>query len=170
MNQLKLFFIFSVCIFASACSGMVPRAYQGKFVDASQGAELELKAGEGTLKMSSGRQIQAKSDALDFDKLSKATAGIYLNQNAVDKSKLEVYWIGPKAETRKEEGGLVWFESEVLYTLMDTRARRFNEGDVSSFDLTQCENGTLLLDPSTKRWEIGCPAGPLLYHLTRVQE
>lgn len=148
----------------SGC-GVIPRAYQGTFIDETNGAKLELKGGEGILQTSSGKVIQAKAEALTFEKLQQGTAGIYVIANPTSKDLIEIHWIGPRPETKKEAGGLTWFESEVLYTFLDIKSR----DKADAIELAHCENGTVLLDPLTKRWQIGCPAGTLAYFLKRAQ-
>ena len=74
--------LFSLCAlaFASGC-GVIPRAYQGVYVDETHGARLELKGGEGILQTASGKSIQSKAENLSFEKLQQGTAGIYVILN-----------------------------------------------------------------------------------------
>ncbi len=148
-----------------AC-GVIPHAYQGNFVDDATGAKLELKSGEGTLTTANGRVVPAKADRLTFEKLQKGEPGIYAQVNEDSKNLLEVYWIAPRPATRQEAGGLIWLETEALYTLMNLKEK----DEIGNFEVSHCENGTVLLDPSTKRWQIGCPAGVLRYQFRRVQK
>ena len=164
-NQLfALSFLVGLLSVASGC-GVIPHAYQGKYVDDGNGVKLELKTSEGMLQLASGRTLQTKAENLSFDKLQQGIAGIYVILNPASKDILEIHWISPRAETRREEGGLIWFESEVLYSFLDLNSR----DTVDSLALVHCENGTVLLDPPTKRWQIGCPAGALTYQLRRAQ-
>ena len=146
---------------SSAC-GVIPSEYRGKYQD-SNGARLELKSRKGVFQDASGRKIVAKADDLKFENLLKGEAGIYVSPNTVSGDKLELYWVNPAIETRQEAEGLVWFNSEIIYTLFDMNQKE----KVSEIEFYHCGDGTVLLDTAQKLWQIGCPANPDFYRLVR---
>ncbi|MCM2323561.1 MAG: hypothetical protein NDJ90_09910 [Oligoflexia bacterium] len=164
MKIQKALLILILAIAASAC-GKVPKGYNGDFVDATTGAKLTLKGSEGSLATSDGRVIEAKAQTLDFEALIEGKPGIYLRPLADDDSRMEVFWIFPQLETRKQEYDFVWVQAELLYSRFNAK----QEEKVQQFKMIHCRDGMILLDLPTKTWNGGCPAGTIEYDFVRKE-
>ena len=144
--------IVTLLLLVSAC-GKIPDAYRGDYVDPAQGATMNLTGTEGAVTLQGGRQLKANAEPLEFDALSQAKPGIYLRTLVFDPNVLEVFFLFPKNESRKEESGFVWMESEIFYSRMNAQ----QENAVPEIKMLYCERGTLLLDVPSKTWNGGCP-------------
>lgn len=157
--------IIAVAFMSVAC-GKVPSNYLGTYVDTQKGAKLELGANEWNMKLLGGREIKNKSEDMSFEVFQKAQAGVYTRDNPQNKELVDVFWVAPRAGSRQEGGGIVWFESEVIYTLLDK-----NQGDkVNTLHLFHCTNGTVMLDLITQKIQMGCPANPIEYNMKRTED
>lgn len=165
MMKLSQWLLIGVVVLSTVACGKIPSAYQGDFVDAAQGAKVSLGGDSGTLSTSDGRALEAKANDLNFDNLQEGKVGIYLSQNSANGNLTDVYWIAPNMATKQEAAGLVWFSSEVMYTIMDSK----REDKVASIEFFHCKDGMVMLDTSTKRFQLGCPAGPLHYNMVRAK-
>ena len=76
-----------------------------------------------------------------------------------------VYWLNPNAASKQVVEGFVWYQSEVIYTIMDAK----REDKAPGFQLVHCRDGMVMLDMASKRMQLGCPAGPVNYNLVRLQ-
>lgn len=143
----------------------IPKAYRGSFQDRATGTQLQLKASKGLITFTDGRSMQVKATALTFQGLSEGKTGIFVRPNPTHSQMTEMFWVNPRISTRQENQGFVWFESEVLYTLMDNRSKE----QISSFDIISCTNGTVMLDTTTQELEVGCPSGPMTFSMERTK-
>ncbi|MGE0616750.1 MAG: hypothetical protein AB7P04_14050 [Bacteriovoracia bacterium] len=158
--------VLALMALASAC-GKIPSAYQGSFRDAASGTQLTLQSGSGTLTFADGRILTAKAADLQVNALLKAQAGIFVTvPDASEKNHLDIFWVSPDANSKREEGGLVWFRAEVLYAAADSKQKTPVEG----IPMFHCLEGTVLIDSVTGNWEIGCPAKATRYEMQRVQK
>ena len=154
----------AAALLVSAC-GVIPKEYRGEYVDAATGTSLKLTRGKGVLLTADGRELKVKADEIDFERVASGKPGLLVDSNPVEGNLLEVFWVIPDLTTQQEGAGLVWFDAEVLYTQFDTTAK----DKVPGFPMFHCRTGAVMLDTLTKRWQIGCPAGPALYQLNRVE-
>ncbi len=148
----------------SACGG-IPAAYQGEFRDDALGASMKLSGSEGIFTESDGLAIKTPAIALSFEALMKGKPGIYLRKNPVRQDLIDVYWIQPRFTERQEAGGLVWYPSEVYYTLVSKTQKQ----KVPSIKMIFSEEGMVTLEPGTKSWQVGWPAQPVEYNLRRLK-
>jgi hypothetical protein len=146
-----------------AC-GKIPKPYRGNFVDSASGAQLTLERNLGMLTTREGKKIESDAKQLTFKELSQGVAGIYVRPDKQDPDVVEVYWLVPRLETRKEEAGFTWMDSEVLYSRMNSN----EENPVQHLKMIHCENGLLMLDSQTQSWNGGCPAERVDYDFVRV--
>jgi hypothetical protein len=147
-----------------ACGG-IPSAYQGNFRDESLGVDLQLGSSEGTLTDSQNPPIKTEAMALAFDALAKGKPGIYLRKNPAREDLIDIYWIQPRFQEKQEGGGLVWYPSDVYYTLVSTTQKE----KVNELKMLRSDQGLVTLEPSTKAWQVGWPAHPTEYHFHRVK-
>jgi len=152
-------------VFGLTACGKVPSGYKGTFTDSVSGTTIVLKGSKGIFKDSKGRQIETKSEDFSFENLLAGQSGIFIHDHPTSADKLEVFWLLPNAATKQQSGGLIWFESEILYTIFNKKV----EGKLKDFDLVHCEAGTILLDPVVENFQIGCGAGEQTFHLVRVK-
>lgn len=164
-QSLKLTLLSLVLAAAFSACGKIPDAYQGKFQDLASGAKLDLGGSSGELTFTSGRQIKSDAADLDFEKLLKGEPGIYLRSTSDNADEVEVFWLLPHKETRKQEFDFVWLESEVLYSRMNIKLK----DKVQQMKMLHCENGMVMLDLPTKTWNGGCPAGASEYDFVRKE-
>ena len=167
MKKAKLIGSLALLVALSAC-GKIPSSHQGDFVDAPTGTKLKLGSGSGTLTFPDGRLLESKAQDLKFEALLKAQTGIYVevpSEANPDRKEADLFWLSPNAESRREEAGLIWFDSEVLYSRIAMKEKE----KVEAIDMFHCTNGSVLLDTVSKRFQIGCPVDPDEYHLKRVQ-
>ncbi|MEK6704194.1 MAG: hypothetical protein AABZ06_00225 [Bdellovibrionota bacterium] len=159
--------LIGLAIFSAAAigCGVIPSAYRGKFQDNAKGAVLELKAGDGMLMLAGGSVMESKAKNLKFEQLMKGQQGIYVSENPAVDGALDVYWVNPDVTTKQQDGDLAWYKSEVVYTVLNVKVKAVDE-----IELLRCQDGTILLDLPTKRWQVGCPANPEYYKFQRVSE
>lgn len=162
---MKVLLTLSIAMTAVGC-GVIPSEYRGTFRDSASGTTLVLKAKGGVFTDAQGKSTKAKAQDLKFENLAKGQAGIYVSANSSDKNALEVFWIAPNMETRQEAVGVVWFQSEVIYSLLNMEQK----GKASAIDIMRCEKGTVMLDMPNRRFEIGCGANPESFRLSRVKK
>ncbi|HAR41715.1 MAG TPA: hypothetical protein DCS07_03660 [Bdellovibrionales bacterium] len=148
----------------TAC-GKVPSGYKGTFSDSSTGATVVLKGSKATFSDASGRKLEVKSIDFTYENLLLGRNGFFIHDHPSDLNLLEVFWLIPNAATRQDVGGLIWFESEIMYSLF----QKETEDKLNAFDLVHCQAGTILLDPVRKNFQIGCGAGEQTHHLKRVK-
>jgi len=157
-------FAFLGCLTLLSACGVVPKNYQGTFTNPETGATLTLKTSDGHFEDGQGRVIEAKAQSLAYKKLAKGTPGIYLSEVPKLKKLYEAYWVLPDLTSSREEGGLIWMQSEVFFTLFDA-----NQKDpVNQITIGHCDQGRVTLDPQTQRWQIGCPEDAAYLELTRT--
>jgi hypothetical protein len=159
-----LFSIFAVMMLA-AC-GQVPGAFKGTYEDKEKGAKLELQQSEWKLTTADGRVLQAKVEALDVESLKAGKDGVYVLENPTNKTLLDVFFAHPNVSSKQEASGLIWYESELAYTLIDKDQKE----PAAAIDFFHCLKGLATIDSVTSRWELGCPAGATTYHLVRVNQ
>jgi hypothetical protein len=153
----------ALTLLASGCV-LIPKEYRGEFVDAATGSSLLLKGKKGTLRTADGRDLALKVDAADFERVSSGEPGILVDSNPLQGNLLEAFWVNPDLSTLQQAGGLVWYNAEVLYSQFDQNLTQ----KVKTFDMFHCVHGAVTVDTLTRRWQIGCPAGPTRYHFTRI--
>ncbi|HAR42785.1 MAG TPA: hypothetical protein DCS07_09195 [Bdellovibrionales bacterium] len=161
---MKLVLVVALAFGATACS-KIPAAYRGTFEDRSLGAKLTLKSTAAQLAFADGRVIQAKAEDLNLAAITEGKAGIFVRENSADLDLLEVFWINPNLASKQGFEGFVWFESELLYTLMNTKTT----DSVPSLQLLHCTNGTVMIDVATQALQMGCPAGSAELKMVRLQ-
>lgn len=153
----------------SAC-GKIPEAYRGDFQDAATGTKLKLESNAGILNVISAagtREIKGEADdKMEFQSLVEGKPGVYLRVSDQHPDEMEVFFLFPRKETRKQEYDFAWIEAEILYTRMDPK----REEKVQQFKMIHCEDGLLMLDLPTKSWNGGCPAGATEYDFVRTSE
>ena len=153
-------------VFLGACGGVVPENYRGEFVDVPSGTRLLLESSGGTLFFTTGRKIEASAKELSFSQLMTGEVGIYTRDSPKEPERLlEVFWISPKLNSRTEDEGHVWFESEVAVTQLLKSTSR----PVGRVNFTYCENGKIQLDKPTQYWLIGCYEDARYFEFDRVQ-
>lgn len=164
-NKIKLLALsLFVAASLSAC-GKIPEGYRGDFADQVTGAKLTIGGSEGELVLNNGRSLKATADTLQFDALLEGKPGIYLRSTSDNAEEMEVFWLFPRKESRKQEADFVWVEAEVMYSRMNAK----DKDKVQQFRMLHCENGMLLLDLPTKSWNGGCPDGSTLYDFVRTK-
>lgn len=164
MKLSKVLLLAAVVLSTVAC-GKIPEAYRGKFQDTEKGATMELEASAGKLTLANGRVLEAKADDLSFDALAEGKSGIYVSANPADGRMMDVYWVNTNMATKQEVEGFVWYQSEVIYTLMDSKAK----DKVPSIGFFHCTDGMVMLDRGAKRLQVGCPASPVTYRMIRKE-
>ena len=161
-GSLKQVVIVTVGIAAGAC-GQIPKDYRGTFVDQASGFRVELKASEGKWIRPDGSQESFSAKAVGVAELDQGQPGIYMRSTGGDQ--LEVFWVRPKPESRREEYGFVALEAEVVYTRLDAKSA----GPVSAVLARHCERGQVLIDRVSQSFNGGCPADSRIMELVRVR-
>ena len=163
MKKIKWKLLLAIVALGAGCV-KIPEGYYGTFQDHQLGAQLVLGQNKAELTLPGGRKVKASSKDLTFSDLWQGKGGLY---DTEDKSSgmIEVYFVNPVAGTRQEQAGFSWFTSEVLYTYFAAGER----GQVPMIQVVHCTNGTVLLDQSTQRIQVGCPESPVTYNLARVR-
>lgn len=154
----------AVVVALGAC-GEIPSAYRGYFRDNRNSTSLKMKANKGVL-TSPNEIIESKARALEFKHLLAGEAGIYVRANPTNEKLLDVFWIKPNMNTRQAAGGMVWYETDVYYSLFDARLK----DKVSTIRLLHSGQGTVMLEEATELWQVGWPANPMEYEFTRIQK
>lgn len=163
MKFVKILLLTVIATGSVAC-GKIPAAYQGVFVDQAQGVKITLTGSGGSIETNSdGRKFEAKAEEYTFDNLMAGKAALYVGVNPSNQNMSDVWWINPDLATKQSVEGFVWFQTEAIYTLLDTK----REDKVPSVQFFHCRDGVMMLDVATKRVQIGCPAGPRYYNLVR---
>jgi len=166
ISKMLLAATFLTLLLGAVGCGTIPSAYRGNFEDTTNNVKLTLEASGGTFTTADGRKIVSDTLSLTSDNLIEGLPGIYTTLNPVYQNRLEIYWVNPDLNTRTQEGGLMWFNAEVFYTLLDIN----QEDNVDEMEFFHCDQGKVMIDVPTKRWQIGCPADPDYYRLVRVLE
>ncbi|NDD92210.1 hypothetical protein EBZ37_09005 [bacterium] len=156
-HHLKRVLIVSLGIAAGAC-GQIPKEYRGTFVDQATGFRVELKASEGKWIRPDGSQESFPAKAVGVAELDQGQPGIYMRSMGNDQ--LEVFWVRPNPESRREEYGFVALEAEVVYTRLDP---------ISAVLARHCERGQVLIDRVSQSFNGGCPSDSKLMELIRVK-
>ncbi len=165
MKFVKVMMAVAVALVAVGC-GKIPSAYQGEFVDAASGVKLKLGGSDGELVFADGRKLEAKADDHKFENIKEGKPGIFLGQNTRNGNLVDIFWLNPNLTTRQEVEGFVWYTSEVLYTIVDSK----REDKVPSVQFFHCTDGQVMLDMTTQQMQMGCPAGPKVYTFVRGGE
>ena len=165
MKKVQNFLIAATLLILTSC-GVIPESYRGDFEDASAGIKVTLEANKGKMQFSDGQILESDASDLTFEQLLAGKAGIYVSKNPTNENLLDVFWIRPNLASRQESAGLVWYQSEVLYGLMDASRK----DPVISVALVHCVDGGVMLDGPTQNWQVGCPAAPKNYQLSRVSK
>jgi hypothetical protein len=162
---MKLEKVLMTAAFAGLAMGCenLPSAYQGDFVDLASGAKLTLNGGDGVLHLADGRKLESRRDQFKFKNLKEGRPGIFVGRNTRNESLMDIFWVNPNLATREEVEGFVWFQSEILYTIADTRLK----DKVSSVQFIHCTDGQMTLDATTRKLQLGCPAGAKNYMFVR---
>lgn len=164
-NKLSVMFSAIVLVALSSC-GKIPSGYQGTFVDKPSGAKLVLDSSSGKYTETSGREISADADSLQYDALAQAKAGLYTRTMAGNDQMMELFWIVPDPASRQENSGFVWYNAEILYTRMPTEAK----DQVASISVEHCKSGTIMLDTPSQTWNGGCGADTVPMQFSRVTQ
>src|SRR4051812_43439786 len=120
MNLLKLALVSALAAIAlGACGsdGSVPKAYQGTF-RGQNGETLVLTGSKAQLSID-GKTLSADVAPIDYKKLLAGQPGFYIYQEDKNDKLLDVYWITPNIATKKSEGGIVYYTTDVVYTQID---------------------------------------------------
>jgi hypothetical protein len=163
LKMMKVMVVLVLGFGLGAC-GKIPKEYRGTFVDQATGFQVQLKSSEGAWIRSDGTQQVFPARAAAVKDLIQGQPGIYLR--SVDDGELEVFWVRPAAETRREEYGFVSFEGEVVYTRM---AAKSSGGAVPVLLARYCDRGQVLIDTVSQSFNGGCPADSKVLELVRVQ-
>ncbi len=169
MKAMKMFKISNLLLVAclallSACGG-IPSAYQGEFRDDALGANLKLSGSEGTFSEATGVLVKTPAMALAFEALQKGKPGIYLRKNPMREDLIDIYWIQPRFTEKQEAGGLLWYPTDVYYTLVSTA----QEDKVNELRMIYSRNALVTLEPSTKSWQVGWAANPTEFKFRRTK-
>jgi hypothetical protein len=163
LKMLKVMMVLVLGFGLGAC-GKIPKNYRGTFVDQSTGFQVQLKSSEGLWIRSDGSQQVFPARAAAVKDMIQGQPGIYLR--SVDDGQLEVFWVRPTVETRREEYGFVSFEGEVVYTRM---AAKSSGGAVPVLLARYCDRGQILIDTVSQSFNGGCPGDSRILELVRVQ-
>ncbi len=147
-----------------ACGSKIPSAYQGNFADSKAGVKLALTDSKATMTFSDGRVLTGDAADLKYADLLAGKAGVFVRANAADASEQDVFWVNPNVATKQAQEGMVWYTSEVIYTLMNVQAK----DKVPNIQFFHCLDGQILLDSTNQSFQLGCPAGPDNYNAVRV--
>jgi hypothetical protein len=169
-NKLSLVFsapiLVAMLVALSSC-GKVPSSYQGTFVNQASGAKLELNGSEGKYTESTGRQLSAEAQSLQFDALLQAKAGLYMIPVQNSSKDSELVWIVPDAASRQEYPNVtVWYKAELL----QSRINNETKDTVPSITIEHCMDGTVQLDLQSKTFIKGCNATAVPAIFTRVKQ
>lgn len=145
------------------CRGL-PEEYQGAFSDRANGVKLTLSSSSAQIEMRGGRKIDEDGQEITYENLVKGIGGLYVKPAVGNVS--DVYYIKPQNGTKQVEGGIVWYQAELIYTQMETNRR----SPVKELKLVRCAAGNVMIDKATQRWQIGCPAGATTYALKRIAD
>ena len=142
-----------------------PTQYRASFVDAQTGARLDIAKNQATLTTPTAKVVSKSLTAESYDALSKAKSAAYMIDIKGDDLNIdEIYWVTPDPASKKQYGDLVVFNSDVIYYRMDTKPKQ----DVQEIDLLHSKSGTVMLNLSTKTWQVGWPSDREQFHLQRV--
>lgn len=147
------------------CKG-IPNAYLGLYKDSSRQVELELSTYEAKLRLADGRKLSAKLEEMKFELLIKGQRALYARPNGRNEDLVEIFMVDPNLSTRQEANGLIWYESEIVYTLVNSK----DESAAKNISLAHCQRGMVLLDLATNRIRIGCPENPDRFELTKTRD
>lgn len=147
----------------SACS-KIPSAYRGNFKDNSSGAKLELNSGSGKMTFADGRVLDSDASELTYQDLITGKGGIFVRENPFNHAMVEGFWVNPNLATKQTAQGLTWFQSEVIYLLLNSELK----DKVPGISFLHCTNGTVILDDLTKTFEAGCPASHDTFDMVRI--
>ena len=168
---LRVFSTAALALAVSACGDKVPKQFRGEFADASSGTRLKLEAETGSFTTAQGKVLNAQKLKLSYDDLFAGKPGIYLRDNLMDDTLLDIYWIHPIAGTRLSEGGLEYFRAEVIYM----RAQKKLPAKIEVVRLIYSAEGLVTLDvehPNRKtrqNWQISWPPGTPALDLKRTK-
>jgi len=109
---------------------------------------------------------ESKAEDKSYDAMAEGKAGIFVSTNPSNERMTDVFWVNPNLASKQAVEGFVWYQSEVIYTVMDAK----REEKVPSIQLIHCRDGMVMLDIASKRMQLGCPAGPVNYNAIRVKE
>jgi len=155
---------FALLALALGACGAIPGAYRGNY-QGSNGTILKLSGTKGRLTTKS-EIINSKVRPLAFEALSLGEPGIYVQPNPVNNKLLDIFWLRPKMNTRQEAGGMVWYTSEVYYSLFDANQKI----KLDKIQLVYSDEGTVMLDVPTGTWQVGWPASPRNVTFTRLKK
>lgn len=147
------------------CRGL-PEAYQGVFFDKAKGVRLTLGSSSAVIEFRGGKKIEEDGQEISYENLVQGIGGLYVKPAGDDGGITDVYYVRPQKGTKRTEGGLVWYQAELIYTQMDTS----RVAPVRELKIVQCSGGNVTVDTVAKRWQIGCPASPSNLTLKRVAE
>lgn len=138
----------------------VPKTYQGTFQGQSDqgGVSLTLTGSDASLSIE-GKTLKGPVNPIDYDKLLNAQAGFYIYQENDKDKVMDVYWVTPDAASKKEAGGLIYYTTDIVYMQIDLNLK----DAAPSVTIVHADQGTVMLDTATKKWEAGWPA-----HATEV--
>ncbi len=165
MNGLSAVMIAAGLMGAAYAGESVPKGYYGEFRDSANGATASIGKKEVKLTLPGGSSFKAKPEELSIKNLTRGEANAYLSKHESDGDLLDFFWVLPIPNSRHEEGPFVWYGAELIQGLMDKDMK----DPVANVELFHCREGYVVIDVPTKRWEIGCPAGPDFFQLLRTQ-
>lgn len=157
------FLLLALSLLASCDS--LPDAYQGVFWNKAAGVRVTLHSYSADVEFKGREKVNHKAEEFNFETASAGRNGIFVRKNSQNKNLVDVYYIIPKRATKKSEFNFVWFEAELLYTQLDTTKK----AAVKDVSVVRCLKGTVMLDWTTKDFELGCPADAQTITLTRVK-
>lgn len=166
MNLLKLAVVSVLAaVILGACGAdndNIPKAYQGTFQ--GQNGEMLILSGSKAQLSIEGKTLSANVAPLSYKTLLVGQPGFYIYQENKDDKVLDVYWITPNVATKKEEGGIVYYTTDIVYTQIDLNQKNA----VQSVTIVHSDVGTVMLDSQSKEWQAGWPEHSETSNLVRV--
>ena len=158
LSVLSLVFVLGAC-------GAIPSQYRGSY-QGSNGTILKLGGTNGVL-TSQREIIKSKAKPMEFQDLLEGLPGIYVRPNPTNPKLLDVFWLRPKMQTKQEGGGMVWYTSEIYYSLFDATQKKVKANTVR---LIHSDEGSVMLDLQTGLFQVGWPASPREVVFTRIKK
>ena len=160
----KTCLIVCLSIGASACgdpAGGIPKAYRGVFEQGN--IRLDIVSSAGRLEID-GKTLEAKASPISYASLVLGTPGFYNEVSAQDSTLMDVYWITPDTSTKREEGGMIFYTTDIIYMQINLT----QTDPVGSIEIVHSAKGEVELDSQTQQWQIGWPMDPETISVVRT--
>lgn len=149
----------------AGCRG-IPNEYTGEYEDSTRRVKLELSSYEGTIQFADGRSFNAKLEDLNYEKMKDGKRAIYARPNSKNQDLVEIFMVEPDLSSKQESQGLTWFQSEIVYSMIDTK----NASASRSITLVHCRQGVVMLDRQSQQVQLGCPENPERITLQKTRD